>query len=1276
MEKELRIKLNTVSDLKGIESVKRSFSEMERESMRAVSAQRSVSSATSDAAKSVDNLSERIGFMGHAYVGFQAVMAGSSYMSDLTRDAIAQADTWNLLEGRLRLVTDSTQQLVSVQADLFDIAQESRTSFESNADLYARIARATQDMNKSQYETLDVTEAISKSFIVSGAAAESAKAAVIQLGQGFASGVLRGEELNSVLEQAPRLAEAIAEGMGVTVGQLKTLGEDGKLTAEKVYEAILTQKSAIEEEFNQMPKTVGQSLVVLTNQIGLTIHEFDQMHGVTVGIASAISDVTVVLSEHSGEIGDYVGYVGTAVSTIIAWKIGTVALNGAQQLHAAYIAASTVATTSYSIATNTTTASVTTLTARQVAANAAIGAWNRLIAVNPYAIAGAAIVGVGLVLKNQADELRDSVRRTAVDVENLSAKALQAKITYGTIELDKVNESINNPSIMQSLFGNERIALHRRVQIENELKTYGKQLQKLHEVANAKPSGGGVNKPYIPTEKELKSAAKAAEEYAKNYKSLQDTIFGIGASDHDKAIKAINDQSKVYRDQKLPEVEIARYVTEAKSALNRKELDELGKMMTESLKQSEENYAKADQADQERYIKQIESANALYSAINELSDNWYDNELVNISNRATEFAAAGLEDIKIVEYVNASISKIDKKRYEEQSELAKKQWEEQNAWWLSFFSDLDKAMGNQLFDAMVGKWNSFGDWLKDFWDSLTTSIARAISSRLSSSIIGSVQDMLIGTNSAPSGIQNIFSYFGGAAQVSGAGMLGVGSVLSADQIAMFGGTSDSSGFTTTAGGTVFDSAGQITTAGTDIGNLVNSASALNNAYTLATQGINGLLYAPSAYMANLAGTAYGAGFTGTGSFLAGGANVLAGGGVSGLSGAAYYGGLATAGALGGLGGYAVGSLGDKLLGANTRAANYGAIGGSIGAIAGSIIPGLGTLVGGAIGTAFGSVIGGMFGKTKTTGSGIHAWSNITSDSGMGGLFAYTDYQKKSWFKSKSWTEYYGLSSDQMKQIQGIFTTYDYLLGQLGDVDRIVVGAGRYTGTSFYNAIDRAFIRAFVDDPNLTDYFYGAWTQYASSLSKTVQETFATAVNDFIGTKRSFETWSLERIGMVTESLKKQAEWARGDLEAVADLIGAQGVTVDNYLEKYNEAIRSSFTPETINNWKSLGDALMNATNASDAYNAQLSKSTDELEAQADAIKQTMYAQVNTGFIPDMMLAKIGTPSTSFSVKSLADKMQENADNSSQMVAQLYEVIRTLKDQLKLAQFNSTSGIPA
>jgi tape measure domain-containing protein len=682
MQKELKIKLSTDADLKGIYSIKQGFSDLEREANKASRSQKNVSSSASDAARSVDNLSERVGFMGHAYVGFQAVIAGSSFMVDLTQSAIHQADTWNLLEGRLRLVTDSSQQLASVQGDLFDIAQESRTGYEQNADLYARIARATQELNKTQYENLDVTEAISKSFIVSGAAAESAKAAVIQLGQGFASGTLRGEELNSVLEQAPRLAEAIANGMGVSVGKLKDMGAEGKLTAEKVYEAIRTQKDAIEKEFDQMPKTVAQSMIILQNQIGLTIHEFDQMNGVTSSIAGSITDLSSILSEHSGEIGTYAGYVGEAIAVILIWKAGTIALNGVQALHASYVAASTIATTSYSIATNTTTTAVTTLTARQVAANVALGGWNKLVAINPYAIAGAAIIGVGLVLKDQADQLRDSVKRTAVDVENLSAKALQAKINYATLQLGNVNDSINNPSLMKSAFGNERIDLNRKVQLENQIKTYGKALQSIHDVAS-KPSGGKTTPTSTPTDQPKTGKSPKISQAEKDAKEL------------------------AAMEQRILDDNINEGIRRFKEEIELKE-----KFNHDILQGRLSGISHRTLAHQDGVEKMEIAEKKMRDDMLNLSEDWYTSESIKIADQYKEYEQAGVDRIKLQEWLNASVAKLDR----DQIEKLKAGGIELKTVFEDAFKSMEDSMVNMF---MTGKFSA-----EDFFNTVIEGIIR------------------------------------------------------------------------------------------------------------------------------------------------------------------------------------------------------------------------------------------------------------------------------------------------------------------------------------------------------------------------------------------------------------------------------------------------------------------------------------------------------------------------------------------------------------------------
>jgi len=241
------------------------------------------------------------------------------------REVLRTADTYNELTGRLQLVTRSASELADVQEQLFSIARESRVAYAQTVDLYTRLTRSTQELNLSQEQLYRITEAVNKSLIISGASAEAAQAALIQLGQGLASGTLRGEELNSVLEQAPRLAEAIAKGMGVTIGELRQLGSEGKLTAEAVVKALESQAGAIEAEFERMPKTIGQALTVINNSIGHLIFGVDQAGGVTGALAERIIDLADNIDDWAAandkvvgqKIDEYLDNIGDSLSAIV-----------------------------------------------------------------------------------------------------------------------------------------------------------------------------------------------------------------------------------------------------------------------------------------------------------------------------------------------------------------------------------------------------------------------------------------------------------------------------------------------------------------------------------------------------------------------------------------------------------------------------------------------------------------------------------------------------------------------------------------------------------------------------------------------------------------------------------------------------------------------------------------------------------------------------------------------------------------------------------------------
>ncbi|NTW98523.1 MAG: tape measure protein [Geobacteraceae bacterium] len=212
------------------------------------------------------------------------------------------ADKYSQLDGRLRLVTKSTEDLHTAQTGLYKIAQETRVGYEDTVDLYTRLARSSSQLGLSQTDLLSITESINKALIVSGASGDSAAAALMQLGQGLASGTLRGEELNSVMEQTPRLAQMIADGLGITIGQLRQYGKDGKLSAEEVTKALLSQAEKINGEFKQMPETVGQALTRLVTAFKDVVNETNKAASSTSSVADKINELTRYLEENKPEI--------------------------------------------------------------------------------------------------------------------------------------------------------------------------------------------------------------------------------------------------------------------------------------------------------------------------------------------------------------------------------------------------------------------------------------------------------------------------------------------------------------------------------------------------------------------------------------------------------------------------------------------------------------------------------------------------------------------------------------------------------------------------------------------------------------------------------------------------------------------------------------------------------------------------------------------------------------------------------------------------------------
>lgn len=198
-------------------------------------------------------------------------------------------DEWKVIEGQVNNVTKSQQESKAVQKEIYEIASRTRQQYGSTAELFTSVARNAQELKKSTKDILLFTEDVSNAMLLGGGDASSQEAALVQLGQALGSGVLRGDELNSIMEQAPRLAKAIAEGMGTTIGQLRQMGQEGKLTAQDVFNAIRGQSDRLKMELGKMPWTVGQASNKMQNALGKFFKEFEDKTGVIDGMAKRMA---------------------------------------------------------------------------------------------------------------------------------------------------------------------------------------------------------------------------------------------------------------------------------------------------------------------------------------------------------------------------------------------------------------------------------------------------------------------------------------------------------------------------------------------------------------------------------------------------------------------------------------------------------------------------------------------------------------------------------------------------------------------------------------------------------------------------------------------------------------------------------------------------------------------------------------------------------------------------------------------------------------------------
>ncbi|HCT4892188.1 phage tail tape measure protein [Proteus mirabilis] len=261
-----------------------------------------------------------------SFANFAKVVTGALSINQV----INYADSWTDLQNRMKLVTNSTEALNKATNDVYTIAQKTYQSLDATAQVYQRFSDNAERLGINQQKVAELTETVSKAVSLSGTSAAAAATGLTQFGQALAAGQLRGQDLNSVIEQIPGLAQAIAEGMGISMGELKQRAQDGETSIDKIIESLERVKASVDQKFATSVTTVSQSFTNLQSAMTRFVGEANQSTGATQLLNTGLS----VLSNNFSEVMKVVEALAVTaiVIKITKWTQATYAQTTATKL--------------------------------------------------------------------------------------------------------------------------------------------------------------------------------------------------------------------------------------------------------------------------------------------------------------------------------------------------------------------------------------------------------------------------------------------------------------------------------------------------------------------------------------------------------------------------------------------------------------------------------------------------------------------------------------------------------------------------------------------------------------------------------------------------------------------------------------------------------------------------------------------------------------------------------------------------------------------------------
>jgi tape measure domain-containing protein len=436
----------------------------------------------------------------------KSVLAVSSAIGTgyLIKQYADYADTMTNVNSKLKLVTDSTDELIDTQQKLYDISQKTRSNFENNVDLYQKISFSTKELNLTQKEQLSLTEQINKELLISGTTAVGAATLITQLGQAFSNN-FKGvaQELGTVRDQSSSLYQTLLAGTGKTGAEFKKMAETGKLSSKIIIDAILNQADKTDESFSKIATTIDKSLGNVGNSTTKMIGQFDDV----LGISSAVSDSILSISSSLDEAGDNVpqiisitkeiGYLGASIATVvIATKSYNIATATARSLTLGYagsvnlLNASLIATRVATLAIPYVAVAASAYTLYEIVSNTADAYERQNKAMETIKKNSQGFTGLGIM-----EDLRfeDITKNLIGAFDTMEAREKTYLATRGS-QYEAYYKKVYDSAV-------ENYNKIEKVAIETSDRIFGKEVD-----ASDLETGGGDKNAFIPNPKEAKKA--------------------------------------------------------------------------------------------------------------------------------------------------------------------------------------------------------------------------------------------------------------------------------------------------------------------------------------------------------------------------------------------------------------------------------------------------------------------------------------------------------------------------------------------------------------------------------------------------------------------------------------------------------------------------------------------------------------------------------------------------------------------------------------------------